>query len=429
MKDKYKWFFDQSPFMIVILDEHGIVKNINQKVFDWLGYSPDTFIGERFISLKELSGEIEEPLNEKSKTPIEISFLSSDKTIKKGQIFSIATPDKNTTILYIQNDTFFKKEENVAGFQYRRALLSLFNSPANTIVILNRKFKIVRINDHTLNLLERDRVDILGRDIFSFVKIEKSQLSKIISSQESILQYETFVYAGKRKQIPVLIKISKLLQNDEVFIVLDIFNISDRIAMERELRENKEKFRQLTENNDEAFWISTAEDIEHIAYVSPAFEHIWGISPEKLYKHPYVWKKSIYHEDKDFVEAELHSFSKYQKKLNIKYRILHKDGTIRWVWNKGFLIQSTPGAKPCFAGIIQDITLQRYTEEALRESSKKYKSLFELVSDSLLIVHEQTLQIIDANMAACNMFSYEYGDLLGEKITKLTREKRKIKQI
>jgi PAS domain-containing protein len=51
------------------------------------------------------------------------------------------------------------------------------------------------------------------------------------------------------------------------------------------LRESEERFRQLTENISEVFWMTDPAHKE-VLYVSPAYQKIWGRTCEDLLQHP-----------------------------------------------------------------------------------------------------------------------------------------------
>lgn len=55
------------------------------------------------------------------------------------------------------------------------------------------------------------------------------------------------------------------------------------------------------------------------------------------------------------------------------------------------------------------------TEETLRESEKKYRSLFEVASDALLVLDEESGNILDANGEALRMYGYGREELIGMK--------------
>jgi PAS domain-containing protein len=53
----------------------------------------------------------------------------------------------------------------------------------------------------------------------------------------------------------------------------------------------------------------------------------------------------------------------------------------------------------------QDITERKHSEEALRESEERYRQLFELESDAILLIDNETGQILEANAAATAMYA------------------------
>ena len=54
-KDKYETIFRVSPEAIVIIDTHGILVNVNDRLYDWLGYKPEEIIGKNIQELPFLT--------------------------------------------------------------------------------------------------------------------------------------------------------------------------------------------------------------------------------------------------------------------------------------------------------------------------------------------------------------------------------------
>ena len=66
-------------------------------------------------------------------------------------------------------------------------------------------------------------------------------------------------------------------------------DLEKRVAVRTaELRESEERFLQLAENIHEAFYVVSIPERVNL-YVSPAFETIWDISRDTLYKNPLVF--------------------------------------------------------------------------------------------------------------------------------------------
>src|SRR6185436_3219987 len=71
---------------------------------------------------------------------------------------------------------------------------------------------------------------------------------------------------------------------------------------EKAARESETRFRQLTENIKEVFWITNPAKNE-MTYISPGYEEIWGRTCQSLYDSPRGWLEAIHPEDRERVLA------------------------------------------------------------------------------------------------------------------------------
>ncbi|MBN1427977.1 MAG: PAS domain S-box protein [Anaerolineae bacterium] len=91
--------------------------------------------------------------------------------------------------------------------------------------------------------------------------------------------------------------------------------------------------------------------------------------------------------------------------------ILTKDGESRLIrWNNAIL-HDYQGEIMGTASIGEDVTEYRQTEEALHESERRYRTLFESASDAIF-VHNMEGHFLDANHIACERLGYSREELL-----------------
>ncbi len=152
-----------------------------------------------------------------------------------------------------------------------------------------------------------------------------------------------------------------------------------RKQMEEALRESEEKFRQLAETVQDAFWIGTPEigNQRCVLYVNPAFEKIFGIKREDICKSDTVWLETVHEEDRERILSTLEKFLQDQGDYDVEYQIVRSDGSVHWIWAKGFSMKNEKGEIYRTCGLAQDITERKRAQEALKESEVKYRLISE----------------------------------------------------
>ena len=151
--------------------------------------------------------------------------------------------------------------------------------------------------------------------------------------------------------------------------------IAERKQAEVQLRVSEERFRQLADNIQEAFWMTDAESEEEI-YMSPAAETIWERPLERLLHEPNAFINSVLPADQQAVLGAIER-EKNGEKVEIEYRIIRPNGSVRWVWDRAFPIFDETGKVKRIAGISADITERREAEMALVKSQSRYRELFD----------------------------------------------------
>ena len=152
-------------------------------------------------------------------------------------------------------------------------------------------------------------------------------------------------------------------------------SIEAQIKISRSLEESEARFRQVTENINEVFWMTDSEKAQMI-YISPAYENIWGRSCDSLYQHPLSFVEAIHPDDRDRIVA---AFEKQPSgEYDEEYRIQKPDGQIRWIRDRAFPVRNKEGRVYRIVGVADDITDRKRAEEARLETEVRFRDFAEL---------------------------------------------------
>jgi two-component system sensor histidine kinase UhpB len=153
-------------------------------------------------------------------------------------------------------------------------------------------------------------------------------------------------------------------------------DITARKRTEDALRESEERFRELTENIREVFWIRTP-DFKRILYISPMYERVCGGTREDLYaiEDSLSSMPGVFFEDRERVLHEI--LSNREKEFELEYRIVPKDGSIRWIRDRCFPIRERSGQICRIVGIAEDITERKLAEQERNLAQARLKATSE----------------------------------------------------
>ncbi|MCG2720715.1 MAG: PAS domain S-box protein [Thermodesulfovibrionales bacterium] len=196
-------------------------------------------------------------------------------------------------------------------------------------------------------------------------------------------------------------------------------------ALQEVEKRDKQRHAEETLRESEQRYRSFVQNFKGIAFQGrmdwmPIFFHgsveaITGYTAESFVRGEPRWDQIIHPQDLSLIfteeEKKLHSTPDYS--FVRQYRIVHKNGEVRWVEE---FIQNVcdDSKKPIrVQGIIYDITERKQTEKALEESEKKYIDLFHYAPDGYHSLGPDGT-ILDVNDKWLEMFGYTRDKVIGK---------------
>ena len=108
--------------------------------------------------------------------------------------------------------------------------------------------------------------------------------------------------------------------------------------------------------------------------------------------------------------------------LDYEFRIIHPDGSVRFIWDRSFPIKDEKGRIKRFIGIAQDVTTWRRSEEALKESMDYLDQIINCISDPVFVKDYQ-YRLVLVNEAMSMFSGIPREELLGKTGFDLVSEK------
>lgn len=141
--------------------------------------------------------------------------------------------------------------------------------------------------------------------------------------------------------------------------------------MGKSLENSEKRYRHLIESVTDYIYTVKIENYKPVATThGPGCVTVTGYTSEEYAKDPNQWYHMIYEEDKKSITEHVDKILSGETAPHIEHRIIHKDGSIRWVKNTMVPHYDEKGILVAYDGLITDITERKKLEGQLRQSQK-----------------------------------------------------------
>ena len=155
------------------------------------------------------------------------------------------------------------------------------------------------------------------------------------------------------------------------------------------------------------------DDADHtLEFASQGCLGVTGYDTAQLLQNSYLSFESLKHPDDQLWVAEAMRLALNEHRaFDLEYRLIHADGSVRWVWDRGMGLYDAVGKVLAIEGLIHDVTSKKEAEQGLREAERRYRGLFD---NALEGIFRTTMEgrYLGANPALANIYGFESPDEL-----------------
>ncbi|NOX90341.1 MAG: PAS domain S-box protein [Calditrichaeota bacterium] len=281
---------------------------------------------------------------------------------------------------------------------------SLFEAANTWIHILNPEGILVNANETFYQQTGVTENSLIGKNFRDFLTYKSqiifdSWLKELPDKNRFRSEFEFIIDKTRTRYIDCSGSVIYDFQQKPLYLILHQIDITDKKRFQHALNESEAKYRVIVEHSHDSIFIYRDN---RFLFVNKRVSEISEYSIDELYQLP-IWDL-IHPEDR----ARLQKYARSRREGKIvpstyEAKIITKNGDIRYC--EFDICPINYLGEYAGLGAVRDITEQKKAQQALIESEKRYRNLFENVPVGLYRTTEDG-RIIDANLTLLKILGY-----------------------
>ena len=436
-EEKYRNYIDYAPEGVFVADATGRFLEVNEAICKATGYSEDDLLEMSVSDLltvdsRKMGITFFDKVFQTGASKTELSFTHENGSARWWNLSAVKLTD--TRILFFTEEITARiiMEEELRSYQIELELrnneliqsrdraevatakyIELYNFAPTGYLTLSENYSILELNLSAANILDMERIDLIGSNFGSFV------------SKKSLSVFNTFfrdVFESKTKK-SVELTLVTTGQNQKYILVegtavgndkqwfLNIIDITERKLAENIVRESESNLADAQRIAHIGSWewdlnlnsVKWSNEMYSVYDIDP---DSYDGSPESIFKvlHPDDIEKFT-NSMKNNIDGGITS--------SLEYRVIHRDGTIHNLIAEGRnKLVDKHGKTSLLFGTVQDITERKTAEKELRQANSFLDSIIENIPDTVFIKDAKSFRYLRFNRAAEELFGITKEEIL-----------------
>ncbi|MBM3173424.1 MAG: PAS domain S-box protein, partial [Chloroflexi bacterium] len=326
---------------------------------------------------------------------------------------SVAGNDEISSLAESINDMLERIEKSLAALRDSEERYRLLVNNASEAIIVIQDLMIVYANPWAAKLS-------------GYPLDQPLYLTKLVHPDDRPLAAERHLQRIKGEKVPETYTIrivdsrgnTRWVEISAVFInwrgkpatLVFLKDVTEYRQAEEALRQSEERFRVAAESISDLIWEWNVKDGTLLWFGD--IDGILGYQPGEFPRTLKAWEKAVHPDDHDWVMEALQRGADGIAPYDVKYRVLRKDGSIRYWTDRGTAtITDEDGHAQVMVGACSDVTAHELAMEALQKSEERYRTVLDEIEDNYFEV-DLAGNMTFANDASSRTLGYTQEELM-----------------
>ncbi len=449
----YRALFERSLDCVYVHDMDGVFLDANPAAIALLGYER-----ELIPSLSLSSLLTEDQLPKALRTLAEIKETGTQKEVteyrvqrKDGQLIDVETNGSLLVrdgtpmgVLGIARDITARKRAEERLRESEETARALLNASPDPAYLVDSEYRVLAANAPGIGMAGVQAGQLRGCSVVDILPPRLAQeIQRHFNEVIQAGQPTRFEHEELGRHLDISLHPASDAEGHVKRIAVHTSDITERRLAECALRESEERYKHFVQMSAEGIWrIDVVPPVDltlpereqarkilenaRVKECNDESARLFGYrSADDMLGQPVAVLISGTEEDR--LKRVLEFLQSGYRLVDVESAKRDCDGNT--VWFLGSVIGTVQNDRlvTCWC-TLRDITERKRIEERLRTGEEEYRQLFDLGSDALCIMENNTGRILEANTAAVNLYGYERDELLTMKNTDVSAEPEKTRE-
>ncbi len=420
---RYRTLVEQLPIAVYVdlADESSTTLYTSPQSEILTGYTTEEWLTDHELWPKILHPEDRERVLEEHRTSNKTGNFNTEYRVirKDGRVVWIRDDarllrDENGTPKFWQGVLIDITQQKMAERALRESearFSQIFHASPVVMVISDLDGRILDVNTAFEKATEYSREEVIGQrtsDLHLWVNpTERDEIGKLLERQGFIHDYG-YAFRKKSGEIGYASLWADVIDiGGEKRVISTSVDITERIKVEKSLRFSEDRFRKTFQSSPVAICITSLKDGRFID-VNDAYIQLSEFAREEVIGRTALELK-MWESEKER-EEWVDEFLREKSMRGVEWPFTTSSGKI--LNTIAFYEQIELGGEACVLALFYDVSKEKETREALRQTAETYEGMFNSVTEAIYVQNEKG-EFLNVNDGAVKMYGYPREFFIG----------------